>query len=116
MQDSYKKLEEMSNHWILQQNKDLLKEIGGSLDKFYASANQVIDKRRSPENDVASHYFATNMTPLFKAINEKIDKLMEDLSNSPGTNEVRDAIYASAQYRAGTARWGHGHPRVYGKR
>ena len=106
MQDSYKKLEEMSNHWILQQNKDLLKEIGGSLDKFYASANQVIDKRRSPENDVAAHYFATNMTPLFKAINEKIDKLMEELSNSPGTNEVRDAIYASAQYRAGTARWG----------
>ena len=106
MQDSYKKLEEMSNRWILQQNKDLLKEIGGSLDKFYASANQVIDKRRSPENDVASHYFATNMTPLFKAINEKIDKLMEELSNSPGTNEVRDAIYASAQYRAGTARWG----------
>ena len=106
MQDSYKKLEEMSNRWILQQNKDLLKEIGGSLNKFYASANQVIDKRRSPENDVASHYFATNMTPLFKAINEKIDKLMEELSNSPGTNEVRDAIYASAQYRAGTARWG----------
>ena len=96
----------MSNRWILQQNKDLLKEIGGSLNKFYASANQVIDKRRSPENDVASHYFATNMTPLFKAINEKIDKLMEELSNSPGTNEVRDAIYASAQYRAGTARWG----------
>ena len=46
------------------------------------------------------------MTPLFKAINEKIDKIMEELSNSPGTNEVRDAIYASAQYRAGTARWG----------
>jgi len=106
MQDSYKKLEELSNHWILQQNKDLLKEIGGSLNKFYASANQVIDKRRSPENDVAAHYFTTNMTPLFKAINEKIDKLMEELSNSPGTNEVRDAIYASAQYRAGTARWG----------
>jgi len=106
MQDSYKKLEEMSNHWILQQNKDLMKEIGGSLNKFYASASQVIDKRRSPENDVAAHYFATNMTPLFKAINEKIDKLMEELSNSPGTNEIRDAIYASAQYRAGTARWG----------
>ena len=31
---------------------------------------------------------------------------MEELSNSPGTNEIRDAIYASAQYRAGTARWG----------
>ncbi|MBM4065031.1 MAG: hypothetical protein FJ266_05235 [Planctomycetes bacterium] len=106
MQDSYKKLEELSNHWILQQNKDLLKEIGGCLNKFYTSASQVIDKRRSPENDVAAHYFATNMTPLFKAINEKIDKLMEELSNSPGTNEVRDAIYASAQYRAGTARWG----------
>jgi len=106
MQDSYKKLEELSNHWILQQNKDLMKEIGGSLNKFYASANQVIEKRRSPENDVTAHYFTTNMTPLFKAINEKIDKLMEELSNSPGTNEVRDAIYASAQYRAGTARWG----------
>src|SRR3989304_10612103 len=71
MQDSYKKLEETSNRWILQQNKDLLKEIGGSLNKFYTSASQVIDKRRSPENDVAAHYFATNMTPLFKAINEK---------------------------------------------
>ncbi|MBI5678562.1 MAG: hypothetical protein HZC52_08800 [Planctomycetes bacterium] len=106
MQDSYKKLEELSNHWILQQNKDLLKEIGGSLNKFYTSANQVIEKRRSPENDVTAHYFATNMTPLFKVINEKIDKIMEELSNSPGTNEVRDAIYASAQYRAGTARWG----------
>lgn len=106
MRDSYKKLEELSNHWILQQNKDLLKEIGSSLNKFYASASQVIDKRRSPENDVATHYFTTNMTPLFKAINEKIDKIMEELSNSPGTNEVRDAIYASAQYRAGTARWG----------
>jgi len=106
MQDSYKKLEELSSRWILQQNKDLLKEIGGSLNKFYTSANQVIEKRRSPENDVAAHYFATNMTPLFKAINEKIDKIMENLSNSPGTDAVRDAMYASAQYRAGTARWG----------
>ena len=106
MQDSYKKLEELSSRWILQQNKDLLKEIGGSLNKFYASANQVIEKRRSPENDVAAHYFARNMTPLFKAINEKIDKIMENLSNSPGTDAVRDAMYASAQYRAGTARWG----------
>ena len=44
MQDSYKILEELSSHWILQQNKDLLKEIGGSLNKFYTSANQVIEK------------------------------------------------------------------------
>ncbi len=106
MQDSYKKLEETSNRWILQQNKDLLKEIGGSLNKFYTSANQVIKKRRSPENDVAAHYFNTNMSPLFKSRNEKIDKIMEELSNTSGTDAVRDAIYASAQYRAGTARWG----------
>src|SRR3972149_4075269 len=106
MQDSYKKLEELSSRWILQQNKDLLKEIGGSLNKFYTSANQVIEKRRSPENDVAAHYFATNMPPLFKAINEKIDKIMENLRNSPDTDAVRDAMYASAQYRACTARWG----------
>lgn len=106
MQDSYKRLEELSRRWILQQNKDLLKEIGGCLNEFYVSANQVIEKKRSPENDVAANYFTTKMTPLFKSINEKIDKIMEELSNSPGTNAVRDAIYASAQYRAGTARWG----------
>ncbi|MEP9410685.1 MAG: CHASE3 domain-containing protein [Candidatus Brocadia sp.] len=106
IQESYKRLEELSKQWVLQENKDLLKEIGVCLSKFYASANQVFEKRRSPENDVAAHYFTTNMVPLFTSINEKIDKVMEELSKSPGTNVVRDAIYASAQYRAGTARLG----------
>lgn len=106
MLESYKKLEEVSKHWILQENKNLLKEIGINLNKFYVSANQVIEKRRSPENDVAAHYFTTNMTPLFKSINEKIDTVMEDLSKIPGDNTVRDMVYAAAQYRAGTARLG----------
>ncbi|MDO8140693.1 MAG: methyl-accepting chemotaxis protein, partial [Candidatus Brocadiales bacterium] len=104
--ESQKYLEEISKQWVLQENKDLLKGIGENLDKFYTSANQVIEKRRSPDNDVAASYFNTNMAPLFKSINEKIDKVMEELSRSPTTNAVRDAVYASAQYRAGTARLG----------
>ncbi len=106
LEESYKGLEELSKQWVLQENKDLLKEIGGCLNKFYTSASQVFEMRRSPENDVAAHYFTTNMTPLFTSINEKIDKVMEELSKTPGTNTVRDALYASAQYRAGTARLG----------
>ncbi len=106
MQESYKKLGEVSKHWVLQENKDLLKEIGVCLDKFYVSSSQVIEKRRSPQNDVAVHYFHTHMTPLFKSINEKMDKVMEELSKSQVTSAVRDALYASAQYRAGTARSG----------
>ncbi|MEP9409943.1 MAG: CHASE3 domain-containing protein [Candidatus Brocadia sp.] len=106
LQESYKRLEEVAKQWVLQENKNLLKEIGVCLSKFYTSANQVTEKRRSPENDVAAYYFAANMAPLFNSINEKIDKIMEELSKSPGTNAVRDAIYASAQYRAGTARLG----------
>ena len=106
MQESYKALEEVARHWVLQENKDLLKEIGDCLGKFYGMANQVMEKRRSPENDVAAHYFAENMSPLFKDINGKLDRLMEDLSQSAASNTVRDALYASAQYRAGTARVG----------
>lgn len=106
MQKGYKQLEEVSKHWTLQENKDLLKEIGNCLDTFYASADQVIKKRRSPENDVAAHHFHTNMAPIFQSINEKIDKVMEELSKSPATNAIRDAMYASAQYRAGFARSG----------
>ncbi len=106
MQESYKQLEEVSKHWTLQENKDLLKEIRDCLGEFYVSANKVIEKRRSPENDVAAHYFHTNMAPLFKSINEKIDTFMEELSRIPASNAVRDALYASAQYRAGSARSG----------
>lgn len=106
MQESYKALEEVSKKWVLQENKDLLKEIGNCLNKFYPAANQAFEKRRSPDNDVAAHYFTTQMAPLFKAINEKIDKEMAELSKTPATDAVRDALYASAQYRAGTARLG----------
>lgn len=106
MQESYKRLEDVAKNWELQKNKDLLKEIGNYLDKFYISAYQAIEKRRIPENDVAAHYFNTNMTPIFRSINEKIDKVMEELNNSPASGVVKDAIYASAQYRAGFARSG----------
>jgi methyl-accepting chemotaxis protein len=106
MQESYKKLDDVSKYWTIQENKDLLKEIGNCLEKFYVSADRVIEKRRSPENDVTAHYFYTNMAPLFQSINEKIDKVMEELSKSSATNAIRDAIYASAQYRAGSARSG----------
>ena len=106
MQESYKTLEEVSKKWVLQENKDLLKEIESCLNKFYPAAHQAFEKRRSPDNDVAAHYFNTNMSPLFKAINEKIDKIMEELSKTPATDAVRDALYAGAQYRAGTARLG----------
>lgn len=106
IQESYKKLEDVARNWVIQENKDLLKGIGSYLDKFYVSADLVITKKHSPENDVAAHYFHTNMAPLFQSINERIDKVMEELSRIPATNAVRDAIYASAQYRAGTARAG----------
>ncbi len=106
MQESFNALEEVSKKWVLQENKDLLKEIGNCLNKFYPTAYQVFEKRRSPDNDVATHYFNTNMSPLFKSINEKIDKVMEELSKTPATDAVRDALYFSAQYRAGTARMG----------
>ncbi|MEK6621101.1 MAG: methyl-accepting chemotaxis protein [Planctomycetota bacterium] len=106
MQESFKALEEVSKKWVLQENKDMLKEIGNSLNKFYPTAYQAFEKRRSPDNDVATHYFNTNMAPLFKSINEKIDKEMVELSKTPATDAVRDALYYSAQYRAGTARLG----------
>ncbi|MEK7297841.1 MAG: methyl-accepting chemotaxis protein [Planctomycetota bacterium] len=106
MQESFKALEEVSKKWVLQENKDMLKEIGNSLNKFYPTANQAFEKRRSPDNDVATHYFNTNMAPLFKSINEKIDTEMVELSKTPATDAVRDALYYSAQYRAGTARLG----------
>ena len=106
MQDSYKKLEELSSHWILQQNKDLLKEIGGCLNKFYTSANQVIEKRRSPENDVAQHYFTVNLTPLYKSIGEKVDILFAILEGMPSSEVLKNALLAAANLRAGTARSG----------
>ncbi len=53
IQESYKRLEELSNHWDSEKDKGFLKGIGNSLDKFYASAKHVIETRRSPENDVA---------------------------------------------------------------
>jgi len=106
MQESYNGLEEVSKKWVLQENKDMLKEIGNCLNKFYPAAYQAFEKRRSPDNDVATHYFNTNMSPLFKSINEKIDKEMLELSKTPATDAVRDALYYSAQYRAGTARLG----------
>ena len=106
MQESYKALEEVSKKWVLQENKDMLKEIGTCLNKFYPTAYQAFEKRRSPDNDVATHYFNTYMAPLFKSINEKTDKVMAELSKTPGTDAVRDALYYSAQYRAGTARMG----------
>lgn len=106
MQESFKALEEVSKKWVLQENKDMLKEIGNSLNKFYPTAYQAFEKRRSPDNDVATHYFNTNMAPLFKSINEKIDTEMVELSKTPATDAVRDALYYSAQYRAGTARLG----------
>jgi methyl-accepting chemotaxis protein len=106
MQEAYKKLEEVSRQWVLQANKDLLKGIGVCLDKFYTSANQVIEKRRSPENNVAQHYFDTNLAPLYKSTGEKVDALFAILEGMPSSDTVKNGLLAAANLRAGTARSG----------
>ncbi|MDN3513693.1 MAG: methyl-accepting chemotaxis protein [Candidatus Brocadia sp.] len=106
MQESCTRLEEMSRHWVLQEDKDLLKEIGNCLNKFYVSANQVIEKRRSPENDVAQYYFHTNLAPLYKSIEDKVDGLFAILEKMPASEVVKNALVASANLRGGTARTG----------
>ncbi len=106
MQEAYKRLEEVSRQWVLQENKDLLKEIGAYLSKFYTSANQVIEKRRSPENNVAQHYFNKNLAPLYKSMGDKVDSLFAILEKMPPSGNVKDTLLAAANFRAGTARSG----------
>ncbi len=104
IQGSYKKLEELSIRWNGEEGKVLLKKLGESLDTFFVSAQQLFEKRRSPENNLATHYFKTNLIPLFKSTDEKIDNLFTALSGMPVSQMIKSAIAATKNVMIGTNR------------
>jgi len=77
IQESYKILERLSKKWVMHKNTVLLYEIGGYLEKFYLSSNQVIIMRNNPENDyhVGLKYLREDLAPLVIQIQERIDTL-----------------------------------------
>lgn len=102
IQESCKKLKELSKNWIISKNRDLLEEMEGYLHKFYASADQLLGKKYRSENTSAEYYFEINIEPFYKLILEKIDNLFTILAGMPSSESVKNAIIASANVRAGT--------------
>jgi CHASE3 domain sensor protein len=102
IQESYKKLKELSKNWIIPKNRNLLEEMEGYLHKFYASANQLLEKKHSSENNTAEYYFEANLEPFYKSIHEKVDNLFTILADMPSSESVKNAIIAAENVKAGT--------------
>lgn len=100
---SYKKLEGLSHDWILQENKDILKEIGKCLDTFNTSTRKVFEKRYNPESDTTRYYFENTITPSYQSIHGQINTLFTILEEIPLTDTIKEALIAMANIKEGVA-------------
>ncbi|GAB63877.1 MAG: hypothetical protein DWB56_13205 [Candidatus Jettenia sp.] len=101
--ESYKKLEGLSHDWTLQENKDILKEIGKCLDTFNASAHKVFEKRYNPESDTTRYYFENTITPSYQSVHGHINTLFTILEEIPLTDIIKEALIAGANMKEGIA-------------
>ena len=95
------KLEELSKEWTEEKDREELKLIKGAMARFSVLPEQLFEKRRSKENDVAANYLIQTATPVILEVTKTLNTLME-YEESKALNDLsKYIILASSELRTG---------------
>ncbi|ODS31270.1 MAG: hypothetical protein SCARUB_03615 [Candidatus Scalindua rubra] len=95
------KLEELSKEWTEEKDRKELNLIKAAMARFAVLPEQLLEKRRSKENDVAANYLIQTATPVILELNKITNTLMEYEENKAVNDISKYIILASSELRTG---------------